>query len=323
MIANVKHEKRKWPIVVLVIGVLFILRGFWFWISGSEMATSEEMLAVVKAGTWLCVFVGVLMIGIGAMVKREILSFTIDSELLEISTSLLAHKFCYFYNGNKIQVQEKSEKMPNGKAMVTLSDGRRVEMIGWDAWVDGILAFNNGNQVVASLSAKKSDSQNDSEVNGPKVGINGEAVAQGEEENGNQGNEDGGKTVAPRHPKGDKNITRPATRFATGYVYHLRCLEGSGAGENYRLFGSQLVLGRDSQKCNLQLPEEATEISRVHCRITVKQDRIIITDLGSTNGTFVNERRITANTPVELFGGERIRLGSKDCFILECTKADE
>ncbi|MDE2333348.1 MAG: SpoIIE family protein phosphatase [Rhodospirillales bacterium] len=50
------------------------------------------------------------------------------------------------------------------------------------------------------------------------------------------------------------------------------------------------------------------EISRRHCRIAVEGDAVVITDLGSTNGTLVDGARIAG--PVRLAEGAAIQLGS-------------
>ena len=49
-------------------------------------------------------------------------------------------------------------------------------------------------------------------------------------------------------------------------------------------------------------------VSRAHCRIYVDGDQYMIEDLGSTNGTFVNEQRLAA--PAMLAPGDRIRVGT-------------
>jgi len=49
-------------------------------------------------------------------------------------------------------------------------------------------------------------------------------------------------------------------------------------------------------------------VSRRHARIRVENDRAVLEDLGSRNGTFVGERRIDG--PVALRDGDRILLGS-------------
>jgi sigma-B regulation protein RsbU (phosphoserine phosphatase) len=51
----------------------------------------------------------------------------------------------------------------------------------------------------------------------------------------------------------------------------------------------------------------APEISRAHCSLVVRDGVATVSDLGSTNGTFVSDRRITEPTTLE--DGARLRLG--------------
>jgi pSer/pThr/pTyr-binding forkhead associated (FHA) protein len=52
-------------------------------------------------------------------------------------------------------------------------------------------------------------------------------------------------------------------------------------------------------------------VSRRHARLhhDGKSGALLITDLDSTNGTYLNERQLTANTPTRLRDGDMIRLG--------------
>ena len=50
----------------------------------------------------------------------------------------------------------------------------------------------------------------------------------------------------------------------------------------------------------------ATLISRVHCQLSASALQLVVEDLKSTNGTFVNEQRIEC---VALKDGDRLRLG--------------
>jgi len=51
---------------------------------------------------------------------------------------------------------------------------------------------------------------------------------------------------------------------------------------------------------------EAALVSRVHCRITAGHETLNVEDLASTNGTFVNDRRIDNGL---LANGDRLRIG--------------
>lgn len=52
---------------------------------------------------------------------------------------------------------------------------------------------------------------------------------------------------------------------------------------------------------------DAAMVSRIHCRLTVGDDgQLVVEDLESTNGTFVNDERVTRAV---LATGDRLRVG--------------
>jgi pSer/pThr/pTyr-binding forkhead associated (FHA) protein len=51
---------------------------------------------------------------------------------------------------------------------------------------------------------------------------------------------------------------------------------------------------------------DAALVSRLHCRLTATDDRLEVVDLASTNGTFVNDKRIDK---ARLTKGDRLRVG--------------
>src|SRR5438093_356930 len=55
------------------------------------------------------------------------------------------------------------------------------------------------------------------------------------------------------------------------------------------------VLGRN-EDCELRV--EAELVSRKHTRFTVQDDGVLIEDLGSSNGTFINGERVTGSSRV-------------------------
>ncbi|MDZ7791037.1 MAG: FHA domain-containing protein [Xanthomonadales bacterium] len=70
-----------------------------------------------------------------------------------------------------------------------------------------------------------------------------------------------------------------------------------------RLSRFPCTIGR-SHDCEPRL--NLHRISRHHLRLEIDGDRIIVEDLGSTNGTFVNEERLTE--PAELKPGDRLHI---------------
>src|SRR5258706_16430637 len=51
---------------------------------------------------------------------------------------------------------------------------------------------------------------------------------------------------------------------------------------------------------------DAALVSRLHCRLTAAVDKLEVVDLKSTNGTFVNGRRVQKG---HLTDGDRLRVG--------------
>src|SRR5436853_2069462 len=51
----------------------------------------------------------------------------------------------------------------------------------------------------------------------------------------------------------------------------------------------ETVIGRE-KGCKIRIPSNS--ISRQHCRLSVLNDMLTVKDLGSANGTFVNEAKI-------------------------------
>jgi diguanylate cyclase (GGDEF)-like protein len=78
-------------------------------------------------------------------------------------------------------------------------------------------------------------------------------------------------------------------------------------GSRARLdLGASATIGRDPA-CEVAFPE-VLSLSRLHSRIRFTEDGVAVEDLGSTNGTFVNDRRLTGQ--VFLSSGDRIQFGA-------------
>jgi pSer/pThr/pTyr-binding forkhead associated (FHA) protein len=59
-------------------------------------------------------------------------------------------------------------------------------------------------------------------------------------------------------------------------------------------------------------------VSRVHCRLTAGDDQLEVVDLKSTNGTFVNDKRIEK---ARLGTGDRLRVGRVELTVEKQSKA--
>lgn len=78
-----------------------------------------------------------------------------------------------------------------------------------------------------------------------------------------------------------------------------------------------IVIGRGSD-CNLRL--SAPQISRRHCFLRVGREGVSVTDLDSSNGTFVDGKRLTGGVRQELIHGSVLALGAVRFLI--CIKED-
>jgi len=89
--------------------------------------------------------------------------------------------------------------------------------------------------------------------------------------------------------------------------------EGPLGGQRVEL-ESELVIGREDASLTVEDPE----LSRRHAVIRPIDDGVEIEDLGSLNGTFVNDRRI--EVPTQVSAGDTIRIGTT-VFVVESALA--
>jgi len=77
-----------------------------------------------------------------------------------------------------------------------------------------------------------------------------------------------------------------------------------GARRDFRVKGARCTIGREPG-CTIQIPSPA--VSRRHCEVCTAGDRLFVRDLGSSNGTFVNEARVAGEA--DLTPGDRLAVG--------------
>ena len=84
-----------------------------------------------------------------------------------------------------------------------------------------------------------------------------------------------------------------------------------------RIADAALRIGRDP-RADIVLGDRA--VSRYHARILRQGEAFLIEDLGSSNGTFVNEKKIPERSARSLSHGDRVRIGRSILrFILQVT----
>lgn len=87
-------------------------------------------------------------------------------------------------------------------------------------------------------------------------------------------------------------------------------------GEEFSLSGTEISVGRESSN-DIVISHEL--LSRRHAKLRLEGGECVIEDLGSTNGTYVNNRQI--NRPVGLKVGDVVKFG-KQAFILATDGVD-
>ena len=77
--------------------------------------------------------------------------------------------------------------------------------------------------------------------------------------------------------------------------------------------GDEVTVGR-AGGCHIALEDDKT-VSQLHARVFRRDGRLYVEDLGSTNGTYLNAKKVGG--PVALQRGDRLQIGRT---VLEVTK---
>jgi predicted Zn finger-like uncharacterized protein len=93
----------------------------------------------------------------------------------------------------------------------------------------------------------------------------------------------------------------------------LACIAGPEAGRIFEIDKVRVILGRAGADVLLNDPE----CSRNHAAIEVSDDKVFLVDLGSTNGTYVSDKRISQ---VELENRSEFDVGSSTLMLIRTRK---
>ena len=80
-------------------------------------------------------------------------------------------------------------------------------------------------------------------------------------------------------------------------------LRRDGTRRAFAFQKARVVVGR-TYHCDLRIP--MASVSRKHCAFVTRDNEVLLRDLGSTNGTYVNGARIAE---VSLCSGDKIAIG--------------
>ena len=94
------------------------------------------------------------------------------------------------------------------------------------------------------------------------------------------------------------------TRQLIGFIL------GAGARPMAIYAGDVLTIGRDPQNM-INFPDVLASRNHAVIESSAVTGTVLVRDLGSANGTWINDKRLTAHDPVKLLHNDFIRIGGK------------
>jgi len=105
-------------------------------------------------------------------------------------------------------------------------------------------------------------------------------------------------------PKRERAVRRAATKGKHSSPVLRVMAPAELKGRTYPL-GQEVTLGRAA---GCQVTIEDTYASQLHARVFQREGQIYVEDLGSTNGTYLNRRKVTG--PMVVQRGDRLQIGN-------------
>ncbi len=93
----------------------------------------------------------------------------------------------------------------------------------------------------------------------------------------------------------------------------LKVLSGTHEGKLIHIKDEKFLIGR-GETCQLRPKSES--ISRKHCAIVQKDGRLLLVDLKSRNGTYINEKQVLPDRAKILKNGDRLRCGQLEFEVM-------
>ncbi len=97
------------------------------------------------------------------------------------------------------------------------------------------------------------------------------------------------------------------------YETGIWCLTEKNGIQEIKLTHLPAVLGRKPEEADYILADEG--VSRKHLQIFLQDTKLFITDIGSTNGTFLNTQRLEIDMPVEIREGDVIGIAQSEYIV--------
>ncbi|XP_059430611.1 uncharacterized protein LOC132164190 [Corylus avellana] len=88
----------------------------------------------------------------------------------------------------------------------------------------------------------------------------------------------------------------------------------------YEIVSSEVTVGRVPEKADLVIP--VATVSGLHARIRKKEGNLLITDLDSTNGTFIDEKRLSPGVVAIVSSGSVVTFGDTHLAMFRVSKLE-
>lgn len=128
---------------------------------------------------------------------------------------------------------------------------------------------------------------------------------------------------APVQPQGIQSFTQSQdaseespTGFLDSSSIQTVVLRNIVTNQTFRVTEIPQVAGRSSISSQLPISKDSS-VSRRHCQIQLVNGKVVVTDLGSANGTYIGAKRLTPHQPTECPMRGVLRLGAVNLILEE------
>lgn len=92
----------------------------------------------------------------------------------------------------------------------------------------------------------------------------------------------------------------------------------TGMPNAFEIASNAVTVGRTPERADVVIP--VPTVSGVHARIQKTEESLLITDLDSTNGTFIDEKRLRPGVAASALPGSKITFGDTHLAIFRVSK---
>lgn len=96
------------------------------------------------------------------------------------------------------------------------------------------------------------------------------------------------------------------------YRFQLTCVNDSIITYRCSISSEKITIGRSASKCNMTIDDKS--VSGAHCEVYVRGQRFYVRDVGSSNGTYVDGRKIYDETEIQT--GTILKLGQTEYRVM-------